>query len=369
MNKIKFIKTIDRIAGKFLISFLGNNIPADKYNISNLKSILIIRPGGIGDAVLLLPAINILKTAFPYSNIDILGEKRNAGVFELSDNIKSIFLYDRDFELFKCLRNIYDAVIDTEQWHRLSAIVARMIKSPLKIGFDTNERRKLFTHRVVYSHEDYEVYSFLNLIKPLINFAPQFNLDVPFINIKEGFPSMFLKESTKKLVAIFPGATVPERKWGGDKYGLVAKALEDRNYNIIILGSNADRNEAEKIKKQAQHSVDLTGKTSLKEAANILKYCNLLITADSGLMHIAYGIGTPTVSLFGSGIEKKWAPQGKNHIILNKHLSCSPCTKYGYTPPCPNNFRCMNLISVDEVISASERILHEPLLNQKKQLK
>jgi len=359
MNKIKVLKMIDRIAGKFLISFLGDRVNADKYVIPDLKSILVIRPGGIGDAVLLLPAINTLKTTLPHINIDILCEKRNAGIFEFSDSVKNIFLYDRDFELFRCLRKRYDAVIDTEQWHRLSAIVAHIIKSPIKIGFDTNERRKLFTYKIPYNHEDYEVYSFLNLIKPLINISPQFNPNIPFINIKEVFPSNFLRDNTKKLVAIFPGATVIERKWGGDKYGMLAKALENRGYNIVILGSNADRKEAEKIKKHAQSSIDLTGKTSLKEVAVVLKYSSLLITADSGIMHIAYGIGTPTVSLFGSGIEKKWAPQGENHIILNKHLPCSPCTKFGYTPPCPNNFNCMNFISVDEVISASERILHK----------
>ncbi len=357
MNKIKFLKVIDRITGKFFITFLGNKASEVKYKTSNPESILLIRPGGIGDAVLLLPAINILKTVLPQLNIDILCEKRNAGIFEFCDTINSLFLYDRNFELLKCLRKTYDAVIDTEQWHRLSSIVAHIIRAPVKIGFDTNERRKLFTHRIAYSHEDYEVYSFFNLIKPLIGFSPQFNQDIPFINIKEAFPSNFLGENIKKFVAIFPGATVTERKWGGDKYGLVANALENRGYNIVILGSNADRNEAEKIKKHARQSIDITGKTSLKEVAAILKYCSLLITADSGLMHIAYGIGTPTVSLFGSGIEKKWAPQGKNNIILNKHLPCSPCTKFGYTPPCPNNFRCMTSISVDEVISAAEKIL------------
>lgn len=357
MNKIKLLKTIDRIAGKLIVSFIGSKNLTSNNSLSELKSILIIRPGGIGDAVLLLPAINMLKTSLPHSNIEILCEKRNAGIFELCNDIKRVFLYDQDFELVKCLRNRYDAVIDTEQWHRLSAVISYMIKSPVKIGFDTNERRKLFTHKIAYSHEDYEVYSFLNLIKPLIIFSMEFNTEIPFIDIKDKIPSKFLLDKGKEIIAIFPGATVPERKWGGDKYGLVAKALQDKGYSIIILGSHADKNEAEKIKKQASDSIDLTGKTSLKETAIILKHCCLLITADSGLMHIAYGVGTPTVSLFGSGIEKKWAPQGKNHITLNKYLPCSPCTKFGYTPPCPNNFKCMNLISVAEVISASEKIL------------
>ncbi|OGW02152.1 MAG: hypothetical protein A2Z59_03620 [Nitrospinae bacterium RIFCSPLOWO2_02_39_17] len=84
---------------------------------------------------------------------------------------------------------------------------------------------------------------------------------------------------------------------------------------------------------------------------------SLLVTGDSGIMHIACGLGTPTVSLFGPGIENKWAPKGKNHIIINKRLFCSPCTKFGYTPSCPRDAECMRLITVDEVEDAVLKLL------------
>jgi len=73
------------------------------------------------------------------------------------------------------------------------------------------------------------------------------------------------------------------------------------------------------------------------------------VSGDTGLMHLAYGVGTPTVSLFGAGIQEKWAPPGVNHLTINKHVPCSPCTKFGYTPSCPYGVRCLGEVTVEEV--------------------
>lgn len=361
MNKITLLKSIDRGLGRLLVSLLGNKNQTPETDFRNFNSILIIRPGGIGDAVLLLPAIRALRSHLPDVNMDILCEKRNAGIFSLTDDINNVYLYDKDLEIFKCLKTKYDAVIDTEQWHRLSAVVAYLTKAPVRIGFDTNERRKLFTHAVSYSHDRYEVYSFFHLIGSIADIAPVFNPDEPFITIREAVPPRLLPDTGKEIIAVFPGASVAERRWGGEKYGSLAKALQDKGYRIVILGSTADGEETARIKNIAPDCVDLTGMTSLREAAVILKHCRLLITADSGIMHIAYAVGTPTVSIFGSGIEKKWAPPGKHHTIINKKISCSPCTRFGYTPQCMNNIECLASVSVEEVIKAAETTLSLPL--------
>jgi heptosyltransferase-2 len=110
----------------------------------------------------------------------------------------------------------------------------------------------------------------------------------------------------------------------------------------------------------APAAFDLTGKTTLMEAAAVLRRCRLLITADSGLMHLAVAVGTKTISLFGSGIEKKWAPQGKNHLVINKRPECSPCTRFGYTPGCAFDVACLSAITVDEVVAAALTVLDRP---------
>ena len=78
----------------------------------------------------------------------------------------------------------------------------------------------------------------------------------------------------------------------------------------------------------------LAGMTSLAETAAVIQKCALLVSGDSGVLHIAAGLGVPTVSIFGPGRVEKWAPQGEHHVVVTKRLTCSPCTMFGTTPPC-----------------------------------
>ncbi len=378
-NKIKFLKSVDKVLGKPLVYLLPSLYKSRMDIQHSAERILIIRPGGIGDAVLLLPAIKMLKNSLPEAEIDILCEKRNFSIFQLSKEISSLYLYDRDMELLKCLRNKYDIVIDTEQWHRLSAVVARLTGAPIRVGFNTNERAKMFTHPIPYSHDDYEVYSFLRLIRPIIDslsigadWQPVFDPNSVFIDPEEETVDRdvlttveeALSRWPKGLVAISPGATVEERRWGGNRYGRLAERLAEEGYGILILGTKAEKGDAERMLTFAEECIDLTGKTDLKAAAFILKKCRLFIGPDSGLLHIAYAVGTPTVSLFGSGIQKKWAPRGHRHIVINKGLPCSPCTRFGYTPKCKRGVACLKDIEVDEVFQSAMRLLHNGEKNE-----
>jgi lipopolysaccharide heptosyltransferase II len=360
MNKIRLLKFFDNIVGKPAVIVLSKLRKYEKRTLEKPQDFLFIRPGGIGDAVLLLPTIHALRESFPDSLIDVLCEKRNAEVFRLSKAVNMIYLYDKEMGLLQCMKKHYDAVIDTEQWHRLSAVVTYFTKAPIRIGFDTNERRKLFSHKIPYSHDDYEANSFLHLIEPLTGKQHSFNTDEPFI--KEEYPLLSdrlpgFSKIDKKMIAIFPGSSVWEKRWGGDKFGKVARTLSEDGYAVVILGSQHDKEDAQHIGLSARGCHDLTGKTTLYDIAAILKKCRLLITADSGLLHIAYALGTPTVSLFGASNENKWAPKGRRHYVINKHLPCSPCSKFGYTPHCRIQRECLSSITVDEVIVVAQTIL------------
>jgi ADP-heptose:LPS heptosyltransferase len=364
MNRIRVLKLVDKILGNALLLVLPLLKKKRINHAAHIRKILFIRPGGIGDAVLLIPAISALKAEIPDSEIDILCERRNADIFGLLETVCRLYVYDRKNDLISCLKNHYDVVIDTEQWHRLSAAAAYITGAPVRIGYDTNERGRLFTHGIFYSQDDYEVFSFMHLVEPLLKKPSEFSLDDPFFNITTESLEEILplpKEKMDRVVSIFPGASVAERRWGGDRYGKVAQALQDRGFTIVIAGAHSERGDADIIRSYARNSIDITGKTDLKDVSKVLKVSRLLISADSGLMHMAYAVGTPTVSLFGSGIEKKWAPRGKNHIVINKGLPCSPCTRFGYTPKCKKNVECLSLITVNEVIEAAQVILNKVL--------
>lgn len=317
-------------------------------------SILVIRPGGIGDALLLIPTLNILRARFPEAAITVLAETRNAGAFELCPAVNLLLCYDTPSGLRTAIRGTYDCVIDSEQSHYLSAIMARFINAPIRVGFGSNTRSRLFTDTVGYSHDRYELFSFLDLLKPLGIDEPDIvpSLFATLSDTARISVSAMLQHSVDfPYITLFPGASVEERRWGTDRFQQLAFKLQQLGIRVVVIGGRGEQQAGEQIV-NGSSGINLAGRTSLMETAAVIDSSCLLVTADSGMLHLAAGLNKPTVSLFGPGRYKKWAPHGAKHCMLNKHLSCSPCTTFGTTPSCPDNARCMKEISVDEVCNA-----------------
>ncbi len=346
--KLKLLKFLDKYLGTFAVSLLPRPVRR-KCNLP--ASFLIIRPGGIGDAVILLPVIRRLKDTFPQASLDVLVEKRNAEIFTMSPCVDKVLLYDNWKHLSVTVFNNYDVVIDTEQWHRLSAVIARLTNAKMLIGFATNKRKKLFSHPITYSHDDFELDSFNNLLRPL-NFKKQRKIDVPYLEIPRETDARATKLlaplNNRPFVAIFPGASVPEKRWGIDNFIKLASVLHQKEIPFAVLGSKSDLAQAEFILRGTS-GLNLAGKTSLVETSSVISKSRALVSGDSGLLHIASALGKPTVSLFGPSSVKKWAPKGTSHVVICMALPCSPCSKFGYTPKCPLDAKCMADISFEEV--------------------
>ncbi len=358
MTRVQLLKFLDRVIGGIACRLLRPGVSRGR--ASNLGKLLFIRPGGIGDAVLLVPAIINLKSEYPGAVIHVLAEKRNAAVFSLCPGVAEIFCYDEPGGVAAVLRRKYDAVIDSEQWHRLSAVVARMTGAAKTVGFATNERKRLFSHPVPYNQEDYEIHSFLHLLKPFLPAGTGPTTAAPFLKL----PLSSVRKAEELLgdfaqsryVVIFPGASIPERRWGQGRYAEVARRLGEKGVPVVVVGGEGECSDGEAIVARIR-GLNLAGKASLAETAAVINKGAVLVSGDSGVLHIGVGLGKPTVSLFGPGIAEKWAPRGGDHIVINKCLPCAPCTQFGYTPKCPNNALCLARISEEEVFEAAERLL------------
>lgn len=361
MKKMQFLKKIDSIFGKIAIDIAAVLAQAHS-TLESTESFLLIRPGGIGDAVLLAPVIHALKERCPKAIIDVLAEKRNAALFSLCPAVSRVLLYENPDGLLGAIRGRYNVVIDTEQWHRISAVVARLTRAPIVIGYATNERKKLFTHPISYSHNDYEVDSFFRLIEPLGIEKPS-GISIPFLKVPveaaERAGALLGSCYGRHFVAIFPGASSTERRWGAEKFREVVKRLHSMAIPVVVVGGKEDAATGDKII-SGFNGLNFAGKTTLAETAAVIEKAAVLVSGDTGILHTGVGLGKPTVSLFGPGIAKKWAPRGELHIVINKCLPCSPCTKFGYTPKCPINAKCMSDITVDEVMQGIERLMRKP---------
>lgn len=338
----KDLKRFDALAGPLLARLLPRR--KNTATAAAPESILVIRPGGIGDAILLIPALRALKARYPSCRIEILAENRNAAAFEFCPGLDAVHRYDEPGQLRGVLKNRYDLVIDTEQWYRLSALVARLVRARRSIGFATNERKRLFSDPVPYDLTEYEAFSFFRLLSPL-GIEPPAELPVPFLELppaaSERAAQLLARLDGRPFVAIFPGASVPRKEWGGVKFRQLAASLVLAGCAVVVLGGKEDDDVADAITR-ATGGVNLAGVTTLAESAAVIKAAMALVTGDSGLLHIAAGLGTATVSLFGPSDPAKWAPKGERHRVFASTISCAPCAKWGTIPSCTHQGGCID---------------------------
>jgi ADP-heptose:LPS heptosyltransferase len=360
------LKTVDSIVGPLALRLAVNRGLGKRRTSINQKTekVLVIRPGGIGDAALLLPALKILKDVIPATQVHILCEPRNAGVFAHSPFISKIFNYNRLGDLKKIREIEYDRIFDTEQSHFLTGTLVALLKGYRKIGFATEGRERAYDVSVEYFQDQYEAESFFRLFAAGIeNWPEKFQLQPPYFsptNQEMEKVDALLADIKREIVCMFPGASIKERLWPIDRWSKVADELWKMGRQPIIIGGRAEIDMSQKIMATANSPVlNLCGRLSLSETTALFERSRLLISTDSGILHIGAMCNTPTVSLFGPGIVDKWGPKGERHRIINKNFECGPCTKFGTTPPCPNKQKCMSEITSNEVIDAGIDLLRE----------
>jgi len=155
-----------------------------------------------------------------------------------------------------------------------------------------------------------------------------------------------------------PGASYgPAKKWDPSRYAQVADSLmADFHCQAIIVGSSKDQTEAMEVaSRMEERPWDFTGETTLGQLAALLSQCALLITNDSGAMHVAAATQTPIVALFGPTDPDRTSPYGVQYRLLRREVACSPCL----LRECPTDHRCMGEIEVKDVVRAALALLEQ----------
>jgi heptosyltransferase-2 len=155
----------------------------------------------------------------------------------------------------------------------------------------------------------------------------------------------------KKLIGINPGAAYGSAKcWPLENFrALALKLIEPEDTFVVFFGDASTSS----LVKQIRHGlperiINLCGITNLRKLACLIKDCDVLVTNDSGPMHIGAAFEVPLVALFGSTDDALTGPYGQREAVINKRVSCAPCFKR----VCPIDFRCMTRIAVEEVVAA-----------------
>ena len=366
MSRIALLKLLDRLLGPPLarlaaLSALsggaespggaGGRAPRPSQGSAPPAPILLIRPGGLGDAAVLLPSLAALRAALPPAvRFDILCEPRNEAVFGLVPlpNTRTILYTRRPLTLRRRLRRAgYAAVLDTEQSHWFSAIFAAWSRAPVRIGFDTMPARsRLYTESVPYDPRGPEREQFHRLLSA-------------FVPLREGTAAAggCGGQRPPSFAVLHIGGSNPSKHWAPERWAALCDALHTRRgLRAVLVGSAADRATAARVASLCHSAApeNRAGALSLAETAALCADAALFIGPDSGIAHLADLAGTPSVVLFGSGDAAKWGPCHGTAITAAPPLPCAPCSRYGTLHRRPGcRYECMAAITPEAVLEAA----------------
>jgi len=365
MNRTGVLKSLDAWPGAPLCRLLGwisywtgrERAPVLP-DPTQVERVLIIRPGGIGDMVILTPVLRRVAAHFSAASIDVICERRNVDILEMAEIRGEILIYDSNPLSFlrRLFRHQYDIVIDTEQFHHFSAIFCFLSGAATRIGFKINPRRNpLYTHLVSYDPGGHEGDQFMKLLAPLELQPEAYRLHG---ELRSKVPESLSNNttSTGPMVLIQAGSTSARKLWPAASYAEIARLLQsEHGLTTILVGARKDRSTGEQIARavgvDGQKILNRTGEMNLRETAALLRQARLFVGPDSGLAHLAVALAVPTVVLFGPSDHLKWGTAEPSHQIVHEELPCSPCFIFGFDKPCRENI-CMKQIQPADVLNA-----------------
>ncbi len=343
----------------------------------NPKKIMVRATNWIGDAVMSLPAIEALNVRFPEAEIVVVAKPWVSELYQHHPGVSRQIVYDAAGEhrgtggflkLVQALREEgFDAAILFQNAFQ-AAFMAWCARIPVRIGYARDGRSSLLNEAVeVISPAacGHQVYYYLQLLfrsglidKP----EPVGEVHLHLADSERRGAARQLQTlglgGRRYLVGICPGASFgPAKRWLPERFANLADRLIDAlGADVLIFGSPAESALAEEVAQVMEHTpVLVAGKTTLREFMALLARCQLVITNDSGPMHLAAALDLPLLAIFGSTNERETGPIGHRLRIIKHPVACSPCG----LRECPIDFRCMTGVSVDTVYTTALEAVKE----------
>jgi heptosyltransferase II len=338
-------------------------------NIEHMNRILIIEPNWLGDILFTTPAIRALRRSNPGAFIGVMAHPRCAEMLEDNPCVDRLILFDersshrgvikKVFFILGLRRLRFDTVIS---FHRSMSrmLIAYLSRIPKRVGYYTKKRSWLLTERV------YEENRQIHRVEYFSNILKRIGIDIDNGDYEFFIPECAAREATavlekagvqkdERFFVINPGGNWHAKRWPKQNYAKLCERLY-AIYKRRILVTGAEKDivlASEIIRLSGDYAINICGKTTLKQLAVVMRKASLVIANDTGPMHIALSQKAPVIALFGPTSPDVTGPYGRGrYTVLHKWSYCDvPCYK-----AC-QDYRCMEAISVEDVISASEGLL------------
>ena len=339
--------------------------------LSGLGSILIVKLSAIGDVVHTLPLLEVLRENFPWARIDWVVEEEASVLLVGHKAIDHLIVSRRKTwqrgilkarnrkatlnEIIRFLRELraieYDMVIDLQGLFK-SGLLTGLSRGKRKIGFTGGREGSSFflsEKPIPVDYDQHALERYLKAADVLECRKKVWKGEIPVSRTeKEAIDRVILETGLKNrpLTAINPMARWGTKLWEPEKFARLADRIEkELGSGVIFTGGGQDRAAINGIMEMMKGSpINLAGRTSLKELACLYSGCRLLITTDTGPMHMAVAMGCPVVALFGPTAPWRTGPYGRGHRVIREDMECSPC----FRKRC-SHIRCMKGITVEKV--------------------
>lgn len=341
-----------------------------------IKKVLIVQTAFIGDVILVTPLIRIVSEKFPNSEIHFLTIPASQNTVETLPYIKQLWIYDKRgsdaglASLFRLAGKIRQEQFDLALVpHRSlrSAFLVFMARIPWRIGFDRSSGSFLFTDTVSYADPGHEIERNFRLLKPL-NFViphrqlPDIQPDSNDRDVVNGWMTSQKLENGSDMVCMAPGSIWPTKRWPPQSWANLADRFKFEKWEVIFIGSEMDKPLISDIMNMTKMPVsDVSGQFTVRQSAEIIRRCRLLISNDSAPTHMGTAVRTPVLTIFGCTVPSfGFFPYGIHDRIAEvEGLSCRPCTDHG-RKKCPlKHFKCMLDLSIETVFNMAWKMIHE----------
>jgi len=319
--------------------------------------ILIRSSNWLGDAVMSLPAVRAIKAGRPDARVTIASPENIVPMWKLVSEVDAVIPLSKSrlISVVWSLRRepSFDVAILFPNSLR-AALEAWLAGIPRRVGYRGHWRRWLLDQIVPVPRKpgppEHHSFRFLRIARECG--ADTSNIQHSILSAERLARHQLSSINDQPVrIGLCPGAEYgPAKRWLPERFAEVAKEISAHlSIQWILLGTARDTTTGQQIAAAlGHHCVNRIGKTSLDQLIGELRECRLLLTNDTGAMHLAALLGVPVVAIFGSTEPRLTGPLGNGHLILRRHVECSPC----FLRECPIDFRCMKAVSVQEVADA-----------------
>ncbi|GAB6137355.1 lipopolysaccharide heptosyltransferase II [Halanaerobaculum tunisiense] len=328
--------------------------------IKQAKRIVVIDLLYLGDLLFATPFFRNLSHNFPEARIDLVANANFAAMMENNPHLDQVYAYDKSWGLWESWafarqlkENDYDLGLNIHgNWR--TALLLRAISPEYSVGYGTKGRGIFLDQAVTPVEEGHMVDNYLALLPKLgLEIFDQAGQELAVTDQALARMTEFLTEAgvTKedRVIGLNTGASWATKRWPKRKWANLADQLQQTEAKVVFFGGPGDvQRVTEIVDQMAEEPIIAAGETNLQELAALASLSDLFISGDSGPVHVAASVETPTIAIFGPSDETKYHPYGDNYQVITNEIDCRPCGEQ----QCPlEHHRCMENISPEDVLS------------------